>query len=276
MKFQVPPDLLKNGLPQDALGLGLRFPHYQQALHDQPNVDFFELLTDNYLRAHPGYLDYLHDLRALYPLSLHGVGLSIGTPPDADYLARLKHLAAHVNPFAISDHLCFTGGHGRQSHDLLPVIYDDAALTRIAEHVDTVQQALGTRLLLENPSTYLEYAASTMPETEFLNTLCAHSGCALLLDINNVYVTCFNHGLDPRAYIDAIKPGHVAQYHLAGHTDKGTHKIDTHNAPVSADVLALYGYAKARLGTHPLVLERDEDIPPLQELVDEVHRCRSA
>lgn len=261
-----------------AYGLGLRQPHYEQVLAEKPAVDWFEVLTENVMGGHDGHREYLVDLRADYALALHGVGLSIGSTDalDTSYLRGLKSLADAIAPAFVSDHLCFTGVRGLNSHDLLPVPYTDIALQHIADRVEQVQQFLGRQLVLENPSTYGEYQASTLSEGEFLNRLAARTGCGLLLDINNIYVSARNHGSDPLQYLREIDPAAIAYVHLAGHRDFGTHIVDTHDAPVADAVWQLYRAAVRQFGPLHTLLEWDGNIPPLAMLCAELDKARVA
>jgi len=258
-------------------GLGLRQPHYEQVLREHPTMDFFEVLSENFMEAHPGHWELLADLRRHYPLILHGIGMNIAgiDPMDRDYLQKLKRLAAHVDPALISDHLCWTGAHGINSHDLLPVPYTQEALAHTAARVDAVQQALGRSLVLENPSTYTEFQASTMQEWDFLAQLAARTGCGLLLDINNVYVSAFNHRYDAKRYLDAIPPASVAYIHLAGHRFLGTHIIDTHDDYIVAEVWELYRHWVQRHGETPTMVEWDDRIPAFAVLEGELAKARS-
>jgi len=211
-----------------------------------------------------------------YPVALHGVSLSIGSPDPLDraYLQKLKALARRTRAHWVSDHLCWTGVVGRNTHDLLPLPYDTATLRHVSRRVKQVQDALEQPLVLENPSTYLAYARSTMSEWEFLAALCDATGCALLLDVNNVYVSSFNHGFDPRQYIDGVPADRVVQVHLAGHTNKGTHILDTHDGRAIPQVWKLYERLCARTGPVSTLFEWDASIPPLASVVKEAEKAR--
>jgi uncharacterized protein (UPF0276 family) len=257
-------------------GLGLRHQHYQE-IADQPGrVDWFEALSENYMVAGGRPLVWLDRLRRDYPMALHGVSLSIGAsdPLDLDYLAELKALAARVEPRVVSDHLCFTGHAGINLHDLLPLPYTEEALAHVASRVARVQDLLGRRILLENVSSYVRYAESQLSEWEFLAALSERADCDILLDVNNIYVSAFNHEFDPRAYLAAIPTMRVKQIHLAGHSHMGTHIIDTHDHPVIDDVWTLYAEALRRFGPVPTMIERDDDIPPYGDLVAELDQAR--
>ncbi len=259
-------------------GLGLRPDHYEAILAERPRIDFFEALSENYLVPGGKPLRYLDRIRADYPMVLHGVSLSIGSsaPLDLEYLAALRSLMRRVQPAWVSDHLCWTGVGGVNLHDLMPMPYTEAALEHVAGRVREVQERLETRILLENVSSYVAYRESTMPEWEFLARLCERADCLLLLDVNNVYVNSVNHGFDPDAFIRAIPRERVAQIHLAGHLNKGSFIIDTHDAPIIEAVWALYRRTHARLGPVSTMIERDANIPPLGTLLEELQFARRA
>ena len=258
-------------------GLGLRTQHYEAVLAERPRVDWFEVLTENYLVAGGKPLHYLARIREHYPIAMHGVSLSIGSTDflDREYLEQVRALAARYEPAWISDHLCWTGVAGRNTHDLLPLPYTEEALRHVIERVAMVQDVLGRRLVLENVSSYVSFAASTLSEWEFLRAVADGADCLILLDVNNVYVSSINHELDPLTYLAAMPPGRVQQIHVAGHQDLGTHLIDTHDRPVSAQVWDLYLEALHRFGAVSTSLERDAAIPSVAELVAEVEIARS-
>jgi len=267
-------------------GLGLRTDHYEQILDTKPRVDWFELLSENYMVPGGKPLYYLERIRADYPVVMHGVSLSIGStdPLDLDYLKELKSLAERVQlrrrqghriqPQWISDHLCWTGFGGRNLHDLLPLPYTAEAVAHVAGRVEAVQEFLGRRILLENVSTYVTFQRSEMQEWEFLAEIARRADCDILLDVNNIYVSAFNHGFDAKRYIDSVPARRVRQIHLAGHSHCGTHIIDTHDAQVIDAVWELYAYTVRRLGPVPTMIERDDRIPPLTELVEELDMAR--
>jgi len=221
-------------------------------------------------------LHHLERIRATHPVALHGVSLSIGgsDPLDRDYLRKLRALSERVEPIWISDHLCWTGVDGLNLHDLLPLPYTEEALVHVAGRVRQVQDILGRRILLENVSSYVGFTASQMSEWEFLTRLTEVADCDLLLDVNNVYVSAFNHGFDPGAFIDGVPAARVRQLHLAGHRDHGAHIVDTHDAPIADPVWKLYEHTLRRLGPMTTMIERDDHIPPLAELVDELDHAR--
>ena len=254
-------------------GLGFRQHHYADLLGGIPGVDWLELISENFFNARSVRL--LDQLRALYPVVLHGVSLSIAstTPLDMEYLATLKALAAHTDPAFVSDHLCWTGVHGTNLHDLLPIPYTRDALDHVADRVHRVQEILGRSLTLENVSSYIRFEQSEMSESEFLAELTRRTGCWLLCDIGNIHVTTFNHGEDPLAFIDGLPADRVVQFHLAGHSDAGTHLIDTHDQPIAENVWALYEAALRRFGSVSVLIERDDDAP-IGAMVVELDRSR--
>ena len=263
--------------PPLGFGLGLRTVHYEAILADKPRVDWFEIISENYLVPGGRPLDYLDRIRADYPMAMHGVSLSIGSddPLGRDYLTRIAALARRIEPAWISDHLCWTGVSGLNMHDLLPLPYDEATLDHVVARIGQVQAALGRRLVLENVSSYVTYRQSTMPEWRFLAEVVRRADCLILLDVNNIHVSAFNHDFDPLAYLDAIPAERVQQIHLAGHEDNGDHIIDTHDHPVIDAVWRLYGEAIRRFGPVSTMIERDDKIPPLGELLAELEQARA-
>ncbi len=263
-------------LPDLGFGLGLRKDHYEAILSERPRVDWFEALTENYLVPGGKPLHFLERIREHYPLVLHGVSLGIGgsDPLDRDYLAQLKVLAQRIEPAWISDHLCWTGLHGINAHDLLPLPYTEEAVEHVARRARQVQDYLGRHILLENVSSYLGYRASDMSEWEFLSAVAEQADCLILLDINNIHVSAVNHGFDPEEYLNGVPPERVQQHHLAGHTDHGDYLIDTHDAKVIDPVWDLYAKAVRRFGPVSCMIERDDNIPPLAELIEELDYAR--
>lgn len=257
-------------------GLGLRPEHYEEIAASPGRVTWFEALSENYMVPGGSPLRWLDRLRRDYPMALHGVSLSIGSidPLDRRYLDDLKALAERVQPMWISDHLCFTGLRGRNLHDLLPLPYTGEALDHVAERVRRVQDHLGRRLVLENVSSYVTYAASELSEWEFLAELAKRADCEILLDVNNVYVSAFNHEFDAMAFLRAMPRERVRQFHLAGHTHKGSHIIDTHDEPIVPGVWALYAEAVKLFPGVPTMIERDANIPPYAELLAELDEAR--
>ncbi len=250
-------------LPELGIGVGLRTVHFAHILETRPSVDWFEIVSENFMDTGGRPLHVLDQIAERYPIVMHGVSLSIGStdPLDLAYLDKLTRLAERVRAHWISDHLCFTGVAGRNLHDLLPLPYDDECLAHVVKRVKEVQERLERPLVIENPSSYVEFRRSHMPEWEFLARLSEEADCGLLLDVNNVYVSSVNHDFDANEYIDAIPPERVVQYHLAGHTNHGTHIIDTHSDHVIDPVWKLYERAIARTGSRSTLLEWDESIP---------------
>jgi uncharacterized protein len=257
-------------------GLGLRVEHYAEIFDGQPDVDWFEAVTENYLVPGGRPLHNLMRVRERFPIALHGVSLSIGstTPLDLAYLAQVKALAARVKPVWISDHLCWTGVNGKNLHDLLPLPYTEEALAHVVARVRAVQEILGQRILMENVSSYLTFNDSRMTEWEFLAAVAEQSDCRILLDVNNVYVSSVNHEFDALAYLDGIPAERVQQIHLAGHENHGDYLVDTHDQPVPDAVWSLYKEALKRFGFVPTMIERDANIPPLAELEAELRIAR--
>jgi uncharacterized protein (UPF0276 family) len=264
------------GLPDLGIGIGLRTVHFGEILSGRPALDWFEVLSENFMDTGGRPLFVLDRVVERYPVALHGVSLSVGSTDalDRGYLQKLKALAKRTRARWVSDHLCWTGVLGRNTHDLLPLPYDRATLRHVTRRVKQVQDALERPLVLENPSTYLEYARSTMTEWEFLSELCDATGCGLLLDVNNVYVSSYNHGFDPRQYIDGIPADRVVQVHLAGHTNEGTHILDTHSGRAIPQVWKLYERLAARTGPVSTLFEWDASIPPLAAVVREAAKAR--
>ena len=239
-------------------------------------VDWLEIISENYMVQGGKPLAMLDAIRADYPLAMHGVSMSLGSVRELDrgYLAQLKALARRIDPLWISDHLCWTGVHGLNLHDLFPLPYTEEAVRHVAARIRQVQDFLERRLVIENVSSYLAYADSQMSEWAFLSAISEAADCLLLLDVNNIYVSSVNHGFDARCFIDGVPPSRVQQVHLAGHSHMGEYIIDTHDAPVADPVFDLYGYACRRLGPVSTMIERDDNIPPLAELVAELGRVR--
>ena len=264
-------------LPALGFGLGLRVDHYETLLAERPAIDWLEALTENYLVPGGRPLHNLTRLREHYPMVLHGVSMSIGStaPLDREYLAQVKALATRIEPAWISDHLCWTGVHGKNLHDLLPLPYTDEALKHIVTRVRTVQEILERRILLENVSSYVNFRDSRLTEWEFLRAVAEEADCLILLDVNNIYVSSVNHEFDARAYLEAIPVERVQQIHLAGHQNHGDYLIDTHDHPVPDPVWELYAAAVRRFGRVSTMIGRDANIPPLGELLAELEAARS-
>lgn len=267
------------GLPARS-GVGLKPQHFRQIVDEGPDVGFFEIHAENYMVAGGPFHHYLGRIRERYPLSLHGVGLSIGgdSPLDRDHLGRLAHLIERYAPDSFSEHLAWSSHGGVYLNDLLPVPYDAATLQRVCDHVDEVQNHLKRPMLLENPATYIEFAASAMSETGFICEVVRRTGCGLLLDLNNVHVTCTNHGRDAEAYLAALPLHAVGEIHLAGfaaaHDAAGDPLlIDSHGSPVAEAVWQLYRSALDRVGAVATLIERDHDIPEFDVLCEEAGRA---
>lgn len=257
-------------------GLGLRTVYYPEILEAPQPVDWFEIISENFMVPGGRPLAMLDRIRADYPMRMHGVSLSLAStdPLDFDYLRALKRLIARVEPELVSDHLAWTGVRGLNLHDLLPAPLTREALDHCVERARRVQDFLGRRIALENPSTYVSFGADEMSEADFLAELARRADCLLLLDVNNVFVSAFNHGFDAKDYLDRIPKERVAQIHVAGHSDLGTHKIDTHDHPVCGDVWSLFSYVRQRFGPVPAMIERDDRFPPFSELLDELRHMR--
>jgi uncharacterized protein len=259
-------------------GLGARPQHYEALLGERRGrVAWLEALTENYLVPGGRPLHYLERLREHYPLTLHGVSLSIGgtDPLDEDYLAAVKALIARVEPVWVSDHLCWTGVDGINLHDLLPLPFTEAVVRHVVARISHVQERLGRQLALENVSSYVSFAGAEMSEWEFLHEIAERADCRLLLDVNNVYVSSVNHGFDALAYLRGVPAARLQQFHLAGHRQQGNYLIDTHDAPVPEPVWDLYRAAVERFGALSTLIERDDNIPPLEELLSELDRARA-
>ena len=263
--------------PYLGFGLGLRAQHYREILDHAPAIDWFEVISENYMIPGGNPLRMLDQIAERYPVVMHGVSMSIAStqPFDPDYLAGLKSLAQRVNPKWVSDHLCWTGVHGVNLHDLLPVPYTEEALNHVVARIDQVQNYLGRRIAIENVSSYIEYAHSEMNEWEFVAEMARRADCWLLLDVNNVFVSGFNHAFDTSAFISSIPVERVVQFHLAGHSEANTHLIDTHDEPVRQEVWDLYAKALERFGPVTTMIERDDNIPPLADLVAELDYARN-
>lgn len=267
---------VRRGYPNLGFGVGLRSAHFDYILNNQPAVDWFEIISENFIDSQgwPRYV--LQWIAERYPVVMHGVSLSIGSsdPLDFAYLGKLKRLDAQIGAKWISDHLCWTGVLGRNTHDLLPVSLNEATLQHVIERIRIVQDFLERPLVLENPSTYVQFTSDTLQEWEFLTAMTNESGCGLLIDVNNVYVSSFNHNYDPVTYIQAVPAERIVQFHLAGHTNCGTHIIDTHDGQVIDKVWRLYRLAQQRTEGVSTLLEWDSKIPAFPILHAEVLKAR--
>ena len=257
-------------------GLGLRATHYEAIFDTKPALDWFEIISENYMVSGGRPLANLTRIRNDYPMAMHGVSLSIGSsdPLNIEYLRDLKKLSNRIEPAFISDHLCWTGISGKNLHDLMPIPYTEEAITHVVDRVRQVQDFLGRQILLENVSSYVTFAQSEMSEWAFLSAIAERADCHILLDINNIFVSAFNHGFEPIEYIEGIPVDRVRQFHLAGHENRGDIIIDTHDAPVIDPVWDLYAKACARFGPVSTMIERDDNIPPLEALLTELDHAR--
>ena len=260
--------VIRDEFPALGWGVGLRRPHYAEILKRRPAMDWFEVITENFMVPGGRALEVLEAVRANYPIVMHGVSLSIGSTDQVNwtYLRDLAMLARRFEPSWISDHLCWTGVGGKNLHDLLPMPYTEEAVRHCAERIRQVQEFLGRRILIENISSYLQYRASRMSEAEFLTAVAEESDCGILLDINNVYVNAFNHRFNSKRYLDVLPIERIAQFHLAGHQDCGAYLLDTHDRTVSEGVWELYDYAVERFGSMTTLIEWDDHIPSFAEL----------
>jgi uncharacterized protein (UPF0276 family) len=259
------------------VGIGLRSPHYPHILEHWPQLDWFEVLSENYMHTGGRPLDVLERIAERYPVALHGVSMNIGStdPLDADYLRELVALRDRCGARWVSDHLCWTGVDGINLHDLMPLPHTEEALRHLVPRVRQVQDALGQPLVLENPSTYVEFDCSSMSEWEFLAALARETGCGLLLDVNNVFVSCSNHGWDADAYLENAPWDHVVYFHLAGHTRYPTHLLDTHDSHVCDEVWQLYAKAHQLSGGRSTLLEWDARIPSFDEVRAEAWKAKA-
>ena len=260
-------------------GIGLRAPHVRELLARRPRIAWLEVHSENYFAPGGLAVAQLDQVRRDYPLSLHGVGLSLGStdPLDEIHLAKLQQAIRRYSPSLVSEHLCWTSMAGKHFHDLLPLPYTEEALAHVTARIGAVQERLGRSILIENVSSYLEFEHSAIPEWEFLREAAARSGCGILLDVNNVYVSAVNHGFDPKTYIDALPAQDVGEIHLAGHVhntvEGGSLLIDSHSRPVAEAVWELYGYALSRLGPKPTLIEWDSELPSLDSLLAEAGKA---
>ena len=258
-------------------GLGLRTEHYQEVLDQQPKeIDWFEIISENYMIDGGKPLYFLDKIRQDYPMVMHGVSMSIGStdPLNFDYLKQLKELINRVDPIWFSDHLCWTGVDHKNMHDLLPLPYTEASVNHIADRISRVQDFVGRQMLIENLSSYITYTADAMTEWEFLTAVCEKADCNILLDVNNIYVSSFNHHFDPEEYLQGVPAERVWQHHLAGHQNTGNLIIDTHDEPIIDPVWELYEKTAKLLGPVSTMIERDGNIPPLAEVIEELNRAR--
>ncbi len=266
-----------NDLSYLGFGLGLRTDHYQDIIDQKPAIDWFEIITENYLVPGGKPLYYLDQIKENYPIVMHGVSMSLGStdPLDKNYLQQVKELANRVNAHWISDHLCWTGVSQKNMHDLLPLPCTEEALKHVVSKIKQAQDFLGRQILIENASTYITFTSSQMTEWDFIREMTHQADCLLLLDINNIYVSAFNHGFNPEDYLAGIPKNRVQQFHLAGHTNNGDHIIDTHDHPVISPVWDLYAKALEIFGKVSTMIERDDHIPALPVLLNELEHAKN-
>ncbi|NLS13417.1 DUF692 domain-containing protein [Vibrio sp. SM6] len=259
-----------------SFGLGLRTQHYHDFLETPQPVDWLEVISENFMVKGGKPLTMLDKIRANYPMTMHGVSMSIGSVDglDREYLAQLKQLEQRIEPLWVSDHLCWTGCHGKKLHDLMPLPFTKEALNVVSRNILQAQDILQRPLVIENVSSYVEFTCSEMSEWAFLSEVCQRTDCELLLDLNNIYVSAINHNFSCEDFINGIPRERVRQFHLAGHQNNGTHLIDTHDHPVCEAVWTLYQRALTRFGPVPTMIERDDDIPPISTLLSELDIAR--
>lgn len=266
----------KKKKPYLGFGLGLRTDHYETIINEKPSVDWFEIITENYLVPGGQPLYFLDKIRENYPMVMHGVSMSIGScdPIDWDYLAEVKQLASRIQPHWISDHLCWTGVQNKNTHDLLPLPYTTETMNHVVSRIQQVQEFLGRPFLIENVSSYIAYQDSIISEWEFVTEIIQRAGCLLLLDVNNIYVSSINHEFNPLDYIAAIPSDKIYQIHLAGHSNMGDYIIDTHDHAIIDPVWDLYAETIRHHGLISTMIERDDNIPPLSELLAELNHAK--
>lgn len=254
--------------PSLGFGVGLRRCHYTHILDEQPPMDWFEVISENFMVEGGRPLQVLEGVRAHYPVAMHGVSLSIGSVDslNAAYLKQLAATARRFEPAWVSDHLCWTSFGGRNLHDLLPLPYTEETVRHVAGRIRQVQQILERTIVIENVASYLEFTSSRLSEWAFLSAVADEADCAILLDINNIFVNAFNHGFDPIHYIDSVPANRVIQFHLAGHRDHGAYLLDTHDQPIRSEVWTLYEHAIGRFGRLPTLIEWDDNIPEFEVL----------
>lgn len=268
-------------MPRDlsylGFGIGLRPTHYESIIESRPTIDWFEIVSEDFIVDGGAPLYYLEKIREHYPLVMHGVSLSIGgtDPLDQDYLHKLKVLMDRADPCWVSDHLCWTGVEGVNTHGLLPLPFTQEAIDHVAERTLQVQDFLGRQILLENISSYVDYTVSEMTEWEFMTAVAEKADCLLLFDVNNAFVNAFNHEFSAMDFINGLPPERVQQFHIAGHDHQGTHIIDTHDHEIVEGVWALYEASVRRFGAVSTLIERDDNIPNITEMLQELEHAKS-
>ena len=264
-------------LPHLGHGVGLRSPHFSRVLDGTARADWFEVISENYMISGGRPVMILEKARTLAPVVLHGVSMNLGgmDPLREDYLRDLDILIRRFEPAWVSDHLCWGAFDGLFAHDLLPLPYTEEAIVHVADRIRRVQDRLGRRILIENVSSYLTYEHSTMPEWKFLSSIAEEADCGILLDVNNIYVSAMNNGFDAIAYLEGVPANRIGQFHLAGHSNAGTHLVDTHDHPVPPQVWELYREAVRRFGRVSSLIERDDNIPEFEELTAEADHARA-
>jgi len=264
-------------LTSQLCGIGLRFKHIDEILQSRPNIPWMEILSDNYLIQGSVQQEYLYEVAKGYPLSMHGVGMSLGSvdPLNTNYLKRIKALAEIINPIRISDHLCWSSAHGISTYDLIPLPYNQTTIDHVVGRICRVQDFLGRELVIENVSSYLQYKDSAMPEWAFLSHIVEAADCGILLDINNIYVSAQNHGFSAEEYIRSVPVERVRQFHVGGHEDHGSHLLDTHGQAVQTPVWNLLGVALKQIGLVPTLVEWDNNVPELDVLLSEAEKANN-
>jgi len=268
----------KNSKPFLGFGLGLRSEHYQDVIEQQPkDIDWFEIISENYMIDGGKPLYFIDKIRQDYPMVMHGVSMSIGSTDalNMDYLKQLKALIERVEPEWFSDHLCWTGVDHKNMHDLLPLPYTEAAVNHIADRISQVQDFMGRQMLIENLSSYITYTSDAMTEWEFISAVCEKADCNILLDVNNIYVSSYNHHFDPMDYLQGVPAERVWQHHLAGHENNGNLIIETHDHPIINPVWELYEKTAELMGPVSTMIERDGNIPALSEVIDELNYAKN-
>lgn len=269
------PTVSRFGVPDLGIGVGYRVPHYREVVEEQPEMDWFEVLSENFMVDGGSPRHWLRELAKHYPLVLHGVATSLGGEGDPEHLRRLVELVREVRPPWISDHLCFTGSHSANAHDLLPLPYTLEVRDHVIRRIQQVSRAVDVPYAVENVSSYLTWKASDVPEWQFLTQVVEGADCGILLDVNNIFVSSVNHGFEPLEYIDNIPLDRVMQIHLAGHSIQEGYRLDTHDGPVCDEVWDLYAAIIERMGSVSTLIEWDGNVPSFARLQEEANRART-